>query len=124
MDDAITEFFDELASRGHEPLLQRGTGTIRFDVRDGEEIDRWRVSMMGETIEVKHGGGSADCVVRAERALFSRIVSGRTNAMAAMLRGVLTVEGDAVSLVLFQRLFPSPPPGADRPNPRRAKARG
>jgi hypothetical protein len=28
-----------------------------------------------------------------------------------MLRGALTVEGDAELLVLTQRLFPGPPPG-------------
>ena len=37
MADATTEFFDALAERGHEPLLEKTTGTVRFDLRDGKK---------------------------------------------------------------------------------------
>lgn len=114
MADATRVFFDQLRSRGHEPLLQRVNGTVRFELSNGEEIDRWRVSINSHDVDVKHRGGEADCVVRADRGLFDRIVTGRANAMAAMLRGVLIVEGDAVLLVLLQRLFPGPPPSRSR----------
>ena len=123
MADATTEFFDQLSLRGSEPLLRRGAGTIRFELRSGEAIDRWRVSITAETVEVKHRGGTADCVVRADRALFDQIVTGRANAMASMLRGVLTVEGDPSSLVLLQRLFPGPPAAADGRKARGEKVR-
>ncbi len=35
MADATTTFFEELAARGHEPLLEKATGSIRFDMTDG-----------------------------------------------------------------------------------------
>jgi putative sterol carrier protein len=121
--DATTTFFEALGSREREPLLQRASGTVRFELRDGETIDRWRVTMTGETVEVRHRGGAADCVVRADRAVFDRIVLGRSNAMAALLRGVMIVEGDPTSLVLLQRLFPGPPPTAGHPKLRHAEDR-
>jgi len=31
MTGATTEFFQELAARGHEPALAKVTGTLRFD---------------------------------------------------------------------------------------------
>ena len=37
------------------------------------------------------------------------MASGKVNAMAAVLRGDLAVEGNAELLVLFQRLLPGPP---------------
>ena len=54
------------------------------------------------------GGGPADCVLRADRKLFARMASGKVNAMAAVLRGAVTIEGDPRLLVLFQRLLPGP----------------
>jgi hypothetical protein len=32
MTDSTAEFFQELGRRGYEPLLEKGTGTIRFDL--------------------------------------------------------------------------------------------
>ena|ERR1700675_141043 len=121
MADATTQFFDQLSARGYEPLLQRVSGTVRFELSNGGEIDRWRISINSQHVDVTHRGGAADCVIRADRALFARIVTGRANAMAAMLRGVLTVEGDAVSLVLLQRLFPGPRPPQEPSRSRSAK---
>ena len=36
MADATTEFFDELSERGHEPLLEKVTGTVRFDLGNAQ----------------------------------------------------------------------------------------
>lgn len=44
MTDANAEFFQGLGSRGHEPLLEKATGTIRFDLADGTRTDRWLVT--------------------------------------------------------------------------------
>jgi hypothetical protein len=41
MIDATAEFFDALVERGHEPLLENATGTVRFDLKDGKKMDRW-----------------------------------------------------------------------------------
>ena len=48
----------------------------------------------------------ADCVIRVDRALFDKMAGGKVNAVAAVLRGDLEVEGDWRLLVRMQRLFP------------------
>ena len=109
MADPTADFFDELARRGHEPLLAKGTGTLRFDLVDGKRTERWLVTVKKGDIGVSHRNVQADCVVRADRALFEAIARGEQNAMAAILRGSVDVEGSVGLLVLFQRLFPGPP---------------
>ena len=109
MADPTAEFFDSLAERGHEPLLEKATGTLRFDLRDGKKVDRWLVAVDKGDIAVSRRNVRADCVVSADKALFDRIASGKANALAAMLRGEMGVEGDVRLLVAFQRLLPGPP---------------
>ena len=107
--DPTERFFEELAARGFEPLLQKGSGTTRIEVVDGRRTDRWMVSVDKGTLRVTHANARADCVVRADKAVFDRIASGRLNAVAAVLRGELAVDGDWRLLVLMQRLFPGHP---------------
>jgi len=104
--DPLERFFAELAARGHEPLLRKASGSTRFDVRDGKRTRRWIVTVDDGDIAVLAGNGAAACVVRADKAVFDRIVTGRMNAVAAVLRGDLEVEGDWRLLVRMQRLFP------------------
>jgi putative sterol carrier protein len=116
MADATTTFFDQLRERGHEPMLGRTTATVRVDVHDGRKTERWQVAIKRGDLTVSKRNGPADCILRIERARFDDLATGRLNAMAAALRGVLDVEGDATMLVRFQRLFPAPtapPIGAD-----------
>jgi putative sterol carrier protein len=107
--DATTAFFHELGTRGHEPLLEKATGTIRFEVTNGRRKARWLVTVAKGDVTVSHRNARADCVIRVDRGLFDQIVTGEENAMAAMLRGAVGVEGRPELLVLFQRLFPAPP---------------
>lgn len=108
MTDATAEFFEELGRRGHEPLLDKATGTLRFDLRRGKRIGRWLITIDKGDVTVSHKNAKADCVVRAEGGLFDRIASGRENAMAAVLRGAIDLEGNQGLLLPFQRLFPGP----------------
>ena len=114
MADATVEFFDALVERGHEPQLEKATGTVRFDLRDGKKINRWLVSIVQGDLAVSRRNVGADFVVSTDKAVFDDIASGKTNAMAALLRGAISVEGDTQLMVLFQRLFPGPPPQAAR----------
>jgi putative sterol carrier protein len=107
--DATADFFDALVARGHEPLLEKATVTLRFDLKQGKKTDRWLVSIAKGDLAVSRQNSRADCVASADKALFDDIVSGKTNALAAMLRGAMKIEGETQPLVLFQRLFPGPP---------------
>lgn len=106
--DPTGRFFAELAGRGHEPLLRKASGCTRFDVVDGRRIRRWFVLVDKGDVSVSREGGDARCIVRADARVFERIVTGRMNAVAAVLRGDLQVEGDWRLLVRIQRLFPGP----------------
>ncbi|HXV02178.1 MAG TPA: SCP2 sterol-binding domain-containing protein [Gaiellaceae bacterium] len=108
MPDATTEFFTELEQRGHEPLLEKATGSLRFDLVDNGRRSRWLVEIDRGDIAVSHRNAKADCVLRSDKALFDRIASGEENAVAAVLRGAITIDGNRQLLVLFQRLLPAP----------------
>jgi hypothetical protein len=49
--------------------------------------------------------------------LFDGVVTGQTNAMAALLRGEVTFDGDPELMLLFQRIFPGPPAPAHSRTP-------
>jgi putative sterol carrier protein len=110
--DTTTDFFESLGRRAHEPLLEQTVGTLRFDLADKGDVDRWFVAVDKGDLAVSHQRRRADCTVRAQKQLFDRVAGGEVNAMAAVLRGALEVEGDTELLTLFQRLFPGPPAGA------------
>jgi ubiquinone biosynthesis protein UbiJ len=115
MSDPTGDFFADLGRRGHEPMLQRTSGTLRFDLAGPSEVEHWHVRIHKGDLTVARSEEAADAVVRLEKELFDRLASGTANAMAAALRGVLEPEGDLQLVVQFQRLFPGPPPGcADR----------
>jgi putative sterol carrier protein len=109
MTSSTEEFFDELVRRGHEPRLEKVSGTVRFDLENGNGVERWLVTVDKGDIAVSRKNGKADAVLRTDKALFDRILTGEVNAMAATLRGLLTIEGDRELLVLIQRLFVGTP---------------
>jgi putative sterol carrier protein len=104
--DPTERFFAELEAREHEPLLRKASGVMRIEVVDGKRTQRWLVAVDKGDLAVSRGPGEASCVVRAEKAVFDKLASGRLNAVAAVLRGDLTVDGDWRLLVRMQRLFP------------------
>lgn len=109
MTDSTTAFFTALGEKGYEPLLRRVSGTLRFDLVTGKQVERWLVTVAKGDVTVSHRNVKADCVIRTEKSRFEEVAQGRMNAMAATLRGVVAVEGDFELLVNFQRLFPGPP---------------
>jgi putative sterol carrier protein len=109
MVDATTQFFEGLGSRGHEPLLEKVNGTVGVELENGKETERWLVSVHKGDVDVSRRKVKADCTLHARREVFDDLARGETNATAAFLRGALVVDGDWELLVLFQRLFPSPP---------------
>jgi putative sterol carrier protein len=107
--DPTATFFAKLAERSHEPLLRKMSGSTRFEIVDGRRIRRWYLTVdQGDLSVGTDAPSTTACTIRADKAVFDKLVSGRMNAVAAVLRGDLVVDGDWRLLVRLQRLFPSP----------------
>jgi hypothetical protein len=104
----MTEFLRALEQRGHEPALDRTSGTVRFDLDRNGRVEHWRLEIRRGAVTVSRGSGPADGVIKAQATVLDDLASGRANAMASMLRGAISYEGDPGLLVHVQRLFPSP----------------
>ena len=70
-------------------------------------MEHWYVTLRDGTVTVTRSDAPADCVISAEREQFDAVASGEANALAAVLRGVVRIQGDPAPLVRFQRLFPA-----------------
>ena len=116
-DDPIDQFFSSLAQPGHLATFARESASLRFDVSTDAEVERWHLSVAEGDVTITRQNRSADAVVRAERPCFEEIVTGRLNAQAAVLRGVLTCEGSMAALMMFQRCLPGPPGSQGRAAP-------
>jgi putative sterol carrier protein len=117
MTDVAEQFLLSLAERGFQPLLQKTTGTLAIRLLDGSEVDEWLLSVDAGDVSARHGTGGADATLTVERSLFEQMVRGRANAMAAMLRGEVTIVGDLDLLMAVQRAFPGPDDARTRPGP-------
>jgi putative sterol carrier protein len=104
---ATDQIFDELAGRGHEPLLERVTGTVRIELLNGRP-DHWLVAIDKGDLTVSHEDGPADSGMRLKRETFARMAAGDENEMTAFLRGEVQLEGNWELLVLFRRVLPGP----------------
>ena len=109
MPDATAQFFANLEQNPHQPLLRHANGSLRFELSDGGKGDRWRLEIHHGDVSVGRKAGPSDCLVRAPKRLFDKLVTGRENALAAVLRGAVVVEGNPELLQLFQRILPGPP---------------
>ena len=105
MPKAVEQFFAELGQRKHVRLLEGTTGTVLVELREGDRNERWYVSVKRGDVTISRRGSAPDCVVRTEASTFKAIVAGKLNAMAAVLRGQLEVEGKIRLLVALQALF-------------------
>jgi hypothetical protein len=115
--DPVGQFFAMLAAPGRISTFDGETASVRFDVGTGSEAEHWHVQVADGNVDVERSGGTADAVVHLERPQLEAIVTGRLNAMAAMLRGLLTAEGSMAALIMFQRCLPGPPGSTGRVAP-------
>jgi len=116
--DPISQFFDDLARPGHLATLEADSGTIRLDVPGGDaRVDRWFMTIHDGDVSVSHNRGPADAVLTIGRPAAVQMVTGRLNAQAAILRGLLTCEGSLAACMMFQRCLPGPPGSVGRVAP-------
>jgi putative sterol carrier protein len=85
--------------------LRNTTGTVRFDLSEGGTIENWYLKITAGDIQVARKKGNADAVVSCDKTLFSEMVRGEVNAMAAVLRGVLIAHGDLGLALSVARVF-------------------
>ncbi|TCB95801.1 SCP2 sterol-binding domain-containing protein [Micromonospora zingiberis] len=109
MADATVRFFEDLDHRGYDPLLAKISGTVRFDLHEGPQSMHWLVRIERGEVQVSREDMEADTVVGTSPALFEDLITGRENGLAALLRGDMTVTGDARLIVQLERIFPGPP---------------
>jgi hypothetical protein len=114
MADPTAEFFDHLARRGFDDRLDTVTGTIDFDLDDGEKHSHWVVAIDRGHIAVSAEPRAANCVLHTTPARFNAIILGEDSALAAMFRGATTTEGNLQLLLYFA------PPRLDQPGSTRA----
>ena len=108
MAEPTRDFFTTLAEQ-HQPLLKSLTGVLRFDLADGERTEHWYLAIRKGDVSVSHNGPpEPDCTFSTELATFEAIVSGKMNAMAAMLRGAVAIQGRFALLTAVQRFFAAP----------------
>lgn len=112
--DATRRFFDELARHGHERLLKKTAGTIRFDLAHNQGVDHWLVVIRNGAVSVSEEKSDADMVIRTDRAFFDRMARGEAKPLPAWLRNDITSVGAFRFIVLLERLF-APPPRARHP---------
>jgi hypothetical protein len=120
--DPINQFFSDLAQPGHLATFESESATLRFDVPDGTRAERWYVTINDGDVSVARQDGKTDAIVTTERPALEAIVTGRLNAQAALLRGLLTCQGDVAALMVFQRCLPGPPGSTGRVAPISSKA--
>jgi putative sterol carrier protein len=105
-EDAVHEFFKSIA--GQHPAVPRTiSGSLRFDLENGNR-EHWRVTFAKGTVSAARSNAPADCIVHIEKTTLEAIIQGRINAMAALLRGAMKIEGQAFLLAVFRGLFTEP----------------
>jgi SCP-2 sterol transfer family len=109
MADATREFVDGLCAGGPHPVLARTRAVIRIEVADGPPGGGWTLVVADGRIRESDDAEDADCVIRADAATLEGLATGRVNATAAILRGVLHADGAPEVLAAIQGLMPGPP---------------
>jgi hypothetical protein len=115
--DPVSQFFASLGEPGRISTFEGESASLRFDVGSGARRERWRVQVTDGEVAVTRAATPADAVVHIERPYLEAIVTGRLNAQAALLRGLLTCEGSMAALIMFQRCLPGPPGSTGRVAP-------
>jgi putative sterol carrier protein len=106
--DATQRFFEQLSRHGHEPLMEKASGVMRFDLTEGDQTEHWLLTIRNGDVAVSRDVADADAVLHASRNVFNRIAAGDLNALVALLSGQAAVDGDLELAVQLQRLLPGP----------------
>ena len=106
---------DALAQRSREQPVAALNGLVRFDIAEGQSVERWYLHCRKGVVTVALEGGEPDCVMTGDLATFTAVLSGGTNPMPALLRGRLQIEGDFFLLLGLRQYFPHEEMVRDQP---------
>lgn len=102
-------FFEQLARTAYDPRFTKVRGSVRLEIHDGEQVDKWLITIDDGRFRVDHGDGPASSVTSMSAPLAERLLRGEINALAAILRGEILVDGDLGLALRLGRLLPAPP---------------
>jgi SCP-2 sterol transfer family len=94
----------------------RPAGTVPAEPEPGL-MKHWYLTISNGDVTVTGRDEPADTVVHIARPDLEAMVTGRLNAQAALLRGLITCEGSMAALMVFQRSLPGPPGSTGRVAP-------
>lgn len=106
--DPTARLFERISRIGRVDALAEVEGRLRFDLAVADRVEQWTIVVQYGQIAVTRDGGEADCVVELDKEVLDEMATGHANAMAALLRGDITVRGEVRLLVLLERLLPGP----------------
>ncbi|MEV4467018.1 SCP2 sterol-binding domain-containing protein [Micromonospora echinofusca] len=101
-------FFEQLASTEFEPRLCRMSGSVRFDIRDGDRVRKWLLTVDQGRLRLSQDGAPADAVFTMSSEVADAMARGELNGLAAILRGEIMVDGDFGLALRMGLLFPAP----------------
>lgn len=103
------EFFHQIGRLEHTPWLAKIDGSIRFDVREHQDIRHWLVTMREGFVAVTQEYRPADTVVATDSDTLDRMLTGRLRLLPAWLRNEVAVEGQMKFVLVIERLVPRSP---------------
>jgi putative sterol carrier protein len=115
MAEEMDEFIAQLGKQTHVRLLERTSGTVLVELDDDGHTERWYVNVKRGDVSLAKslpkGASAPDCTLRTKASTFKAIRTGQLNLMAAVLRDLLSIEGNVPLVVALQGLF-NPSAGA------------
>ncbi|MFV2020672.1 hypothetical protein [Micromonospora sp. LOL_023] len=106
MSVSVRTFFTELDGPGARQFPPMVSGTLRFDIHDGDQVEHWLVTMAGGHARGEQSDADADCVIVIDRVLIERIVNGEERMFPAFFRFAATIEKDFALIPAFEWLLP------------------
>jgi putative sterol carrier protein len=102
----VRSVLKDLAVRGYEPALHRTTGSYELKI---DQVGSWRLAIRAGSITVSEqtADPDSDTVLEMSARDFLDIVEGRSDLVAAFLRGSVKGSGDPALALGLRRLMPA-----------------
>ncbi|WP_410809420.1 SCP2 sterol-binding domain-containing protein [Micromonospora sp. 067-2] len=103
---ATSAFFERLTAAGQDPRFSNVSGSVRFDIGDGDRIEQWLLNIDHGRMRVTQSADPAGTVIRVSADVAEAMARGEVNGLAAITRGEILVDGDLAMALRIGRLFP------------------